>query len=607
MCGIVGYCGPGPASDILLEGLKRLEYRGYDSAGICVAEDNDFRVIKKKGKIKDLKEIVPDDLAGTAGIGHTRWATHGEVNDQNAHPHMDDTGKVVLVHNGIIENYQGIKRRLIEEGHTFVSDTDSEIIAHLIASLYHGNLEEAVRETAFLLKGTYGIAVMHKDEPGTIVGIRNGSPLVLGIGEKEMFLASDVTAILAHTKQVIYLEDKELVTITAESYKTSDFNKQEIKKKIESIGWELEQIEKDGFDYFMEKEIWEQPESVMRALQGRIDREGASAHLGGLNMTPRQLLNVKRIYIVAAGTSYYAGMVGSFLLESIARIPASTELASEVRYKNPVVEPDALYFAVSQSGETADTLYAMRELQRKGARVLGICNVVGSTIARESDGGVYIHSGPEIAVASTKAFTSQISVFYLLTLLLARMRHLSYEEGLEIVDALESVPEKIKEILAEGDSIKALAEKYARYSNFLFLGRGLNYSVAMEGALKLKEISYIHAEGYSAAEIKHGPIALINESTPSLFLVPDDKLRDKVINNIKEVKARSGKVIAVAVEGDEEVESIVDDVIWIPRANPVIYPYLMVIPLQLFAFYSALELNRNVDQPRNLAKSVTVE
>lgn len=607
MCGIVGYCGVGPASEILLEGLKRLEYRGYDSAGICIEKDNKFRVIKRKGKIKDLKEIVPDNLPGSTGIGHTRWATHGEVNDQNAHPHMDDTGKVVLVHNGIIENYQGIKKRLLEEGHTFLSDTDSEIIAHLIASLYHGNLEEAVRETAFLLKGTYGIAVMHKDEPGKIVGIRNGSPLVLGIGENEMFLASDVTAILAHTKQVVYLEDKEIVTITSGTYKTSDFNNNEVQKKVENIGWELEQIEKDGFEFFMEKEIWEQPESILRALQGRIDREGASAHLGGLNMTPRQLLNIKRIYIVAAGTSYYAGMVGAFLLESIARIPASTELASEVRYKNPVVEPDALYFVVSQSGETADTLYAMRELQRKGATVLGICNVVGSTIARESDGGVYIHSGPEIAVASTKAFTSQISVFYLLTLLLARMRHLSFEEGLEIVDAIESVPDKIKSILEKSGSIKDLAKKYAHYSNFLFLGRGLNYSVAMEGALKLKEISYIHAEGYSAAEIKHGPIALINESTPSLFLVPDDKLRDKVINNIKEVKARSGKVIAVAVEGDSEVDNIADDVIWIPKSNPVVYPYLMVIPLQLFAFYSALELNRNVDQPRNLAKSVTVE
>ncbi len=607
MCGIVGYCGPGPASEVLLEGLKRLEYRGYDSAGICVDVDSELRIIKKKGKIKDLKEIVPEDLDGHFGIGHTRWATHGEVNDQNAHPHMDDTGKVVLVHNGIIENYEGIKRRLIQEGHTFQSDTDSEVIAHLVASLYQGNLESAVRKAAFLLKGTYGIAVMHRDEPGIIVGIRNGSPLVLGIGDGEMFLASDVTAILAHTKQVIYLEDKEIVTITADTYRTSDYYEQEVEKKIESIGWELEQIEKDGYDYFMEKEIWEQPHSILRAVQGRIDREGATSHLGGLNMTPRQLLNIKRIYIVAAGTSYYAGMVGAFLLEGIARIPASTELASEVRYKNPVVEPDALYFVVSQSGETADTLYAMRELQRKGATVLGICNVVGSTIARESDGGVYIHSGPEIAVASTKAFTSQISVFYLLTLLLARMRHLSYEDGLEIVDAMEQVPGQMKKILAQHASIRSLAEKYARYTNFLFLGRGLNYSVALEGALKLKEISYIHAEGYSSAEIKHGPIALINESTPSLFLVPDDKLRDKVINNIKEVKARSGKVIAVAVEGDEEVAGIVDDVIWIPKANPVVYPYLMVLPLQLFAYYCALELHRDVDQPRNLAKSVTVE
>ncbi len=607
MCGIVGYCGPGPASEVLLEGLKRLEYRGYDSAGICVDVDDELRVIKKKGKIKDLKEIVPEDLDGHSGIGHTRWATHGEVNDRNAHPHMDDTGKVVLVHNGIIENYEGIKRRLMKEGHTFLSDTDSEVIAHLIASLYQGNLEAAVRESAFLLKGTYGIAVMHRDEPGTIVGIRNGSPLVLGIGDGEMFLASDVTAILAHTKQVVYLEDKEIVTITADTYRTSDYYEQEIEKKIESIGWELEQIEKDGYEYFMEKEIWEQPESILRAVQGRIDREGATSHLGGLNMTPKQLLNIKRIYIVAAGTSFYAGMVGAFLLESIARIPASTELASEVRYKNPVVEPDALYFVVSQSGETADTLYAMRELQRKGATVLGICNVVGSTIARESDGGVYIHSGPEIAVASTKAFTSQISVFYLLTLLLARMRHLSYEDGLEIVDAIERVPDQIKKILEKNNSIRSLAKKYARYTNFLFLGRGLNYSVALEGALKLKEISYIHAEGYSSAEIKHGPIALINETTPSLFLVPDDKLRDKVMNNIKEVKARSGKVIAVAVEGDDEVAGIVDDVIWIPKTNPVVYPYLMVIPLQLFAYYCALELHRDVDQPRNLAKSVTVE
>jgi glutamine---fructose-6-phosphate transaminase (isomerizing) len=607
MCGIVGYCGPKKAADVLLEGLKRLEYRGYDSAGICIGNKGNLQTIKRKGKIKDLREIVPPNLEGHSGIGHTRWATHGEVTDANAHPHYDDNEKISLVHNGIIENYQIIKKRLVAEGHTFKSDTDSEVISHLVANLYKGNLEAAVRETVFLLKGTYGLAVMHKDNPDKIVGVRNGSPLVLGVGENEMFLASDVTAILAHTKQVIYLEDKEIVVITADSYKTFDFHEQEIKKNIENIGWDLDQIEKDGYEFFMEKEINEQPESILRALIGRIDSDGATGHLGGLNMTPAELINIKRIQIVAAGTSYYAGMVGAYLLESIARIPSSTELSSEVRYKNPVVQSDTLYFVVSQSGETADTLYAMRELQRKGGKVLGICNVVGSTIPRESDGGVYIHSGPEIAVASTKAFTSQITVFYILTLILARMRHLSYEAGLRLVAGIESIPEKLKEILADTEDLRKIAKKYSKYENFLFLGRGLNYSVALEGALKLKEISYIHAEGYSSAEIKHGPIALINENTPSLFLVPDDDLRDKVINNIKEVKARKGKVIAVAVRGDSEIEDIVDDVIWIPKAHSLMYPYLMVLPLQLFAFYIALELERDVDQPRNLAKSVTVE
>jgi glutamine---fructose-6-phosphate transaminase (isomerizing) len=607
MCGIVGYCGPKKAADVLLEGLKRLEYRGYDSAGICVNYKGNLTTVKRIGKIKDLREIVPSNFEGHTGIGHTRWATHGEVTDANAHPHNDDTDKIVLVHNGIIENYQIIKNRLIEEGHSFKSDTDSEVVSHLIATLYKGNLEAAVRETVFLLKGTYGLAVMHKDIPDKIVGVRNGSPLVLGIGDSEMFLASDVTAILAHTKQVIYLEDKEIVVITPDSYKTFDFHEKELQKKIENIGWDLDQIEKDGYEYFMEKEINEQPASIFRALVGRIDTEGATGHLGGLNMTPVELLNIKRIQIVAAGTSFYAGMVGAYLLESIARIPASTELSSEVRYKNPVVQPDTLYFVVSQSGETADTLFAMRELQRKGGKVLGICNVVGSTIPRESNGGVYIYSGPEIAVASTKAFTSQITVFYVLTLILARMRHLSFEEGLRIVSALEGVPGKIDELLKDPSNLRSIAQKYSKYENFLFLGRGLNYSVAMEGALKLKEISYIHAEGYSSAEIKHGPIALINENTPSLFLVPDDNLRDKVINSIKEVKARKGKVIAVAVAGDDEITDIVDDVIWIPKAHPLMYPYLMVIPLQLFAFYTALELHRNVDQPRNLAKSVTVE
>jgi glucosamine--fructose-6-phosphate aminotransferase (isomerizing) len=607
MCGIVGYCGPRPAADILLEGLKRLEYRGYDSAGICVGDGEDFTIIKRKGKVKDLRDIVPEGLKGDFGIGHTRWATHGEVNDLNSHPHTDDRGDVAVVHNGIIENYTALKNKLSSEGHVFRTETDTEVIAHLIAEMYDGDLEKAVREAVYLLKGTYGIAVLHRNEPGKIVGARNGSPLVLGIGEGEMFLASDVMAMMAYTKNAVYLEDGELVSFTRDSYKMFDINDHRIEKDVEEVTWELQQLEKDGFSTFMEKEINEQSQSIKRALQGRLDLEGATAHLGGLNLTAKQLLNIRRVEIVAAGTSYYAGMVGAYLLEQIARIPAHAELSSEVRYKNPIVEPTTLYFVVSQSGETADTLYAMRELQRKGATVLGVCNAVGATIPRESDGGVYIHSGPEIAVASTKAFTSQISVFYLFSLLMARMRHYSFEEGYEFIRELEKIPSLVGNVLLRAGQVEKIARRYARHENFLFLGRGLLYPVALEGALKLKEISYIHAEGYSAAEIKHGPIALINEKTPSVFLVPNDGLRDKVITSIKEVKARNGRVIAVAVDGDEEIENIVDEVIWIPETKPLFYPFLMVVPLQLFAFYAAMELKRDVDQPRNLAKSVTVE
>jgi glucosamine--fructose-6-phosphate aminotransferase (isomerizing) len=594
---------------VLLEGLKRLEYRGYDSAGICINDgpEESLRTFKKTGKIAELAGIVPLDAAGTFGIGHTRWATHGEVNDENAHPHSDDSGKITLVHNGIVENYLPLKERLESEGHIFHSDTDSEVIAHLISDLYEGDLETAVREAIYLLKGTYGIAVVHADEPGKIVGARNGSPLVIGVGNGEMFLASDVTAMLAYTKQAIYLNDGELVCLTAETHKTYDLNKRMIKKEIHEIGWELEQIEKDDYRYFMEKEIHEQPSSISRGISGRIDLEGATGHLGGLNLNARELLSVDRVGIVAAGTSYYAGMVGAYLLESVARIQSSAELSSEVRYKNPIVTPGSLYFAVSQSGETLDTLSAMRELQRKGGKVLGVCNVVGSTIARESDGGVYIHSGPEIAVASTKAFTSQISVFYIFTLLMARMRHMSWEAGIDFARALKHIPDQIETLLKDVEPVHALARKYSRYTNFLFMGRGINYPVALEGALKLKEISYIHAEGYSSAEIKHGPIALINEETPSLFLVPDDMLRDKVITSMKEVKARKGKVIAIAVEGDQVVADIADDVIYVPHTEELMYPFLMVVPLQLFAYYCAIELGRNVDQPRNLAKSVTVE
>jgi len=607
MCGIIGYCGPKEAPRILVEGLKRLEYRGYDSAGIGVGTDGRLTVIKKAGKIRTLAEHIPEDLTGTFGIGHTRWATHGVVNDTNAHPHTDCSGRIALAHNGIIENFESLKEVLRSEGHTFHTDTDSEVIAHLIGKYYSGDLEKAVREAVSLLRGTYGIVCVHAEEPQRIVGARNGSPLVLGIGHDEMFLASDVTAIIAHTKQVVYLEDGEMASITPSDYRTSDLKDRTVEKAVEKISWELQEIERGGYTTYMEKEIMEQPESIKRAMGGRVEPEQATAHLGGLNMTTRELINIERVNIIAAGTSFYAGMVGAYLLESMARIPSFAELASEVRYRNPVVERNSLYFAVSQSGETADTLYAMKELQRKGASVLGICNVVGSSIARASDGGVYIHSGPEIAVASTKAFTSQITVFYLFCLLLARMRDMSLETGLGFVRNLQQIPEKVSQVLQSRQHIRELSQKYCGYRNFLFLGRGVNYPVALEGALKLKEISYIHAEGYSAAEIKHGPIALIGEETPSLFIVSDDHLKEKILSNMKEVKSRNGKVIAVCPKGDHEIMDVADDTIEIPSTSELFYPFLTVVPLQLFAYYCALELGRDVDQPRNLAKSVTVE
>jgi len=607
MCGIIGYTGPRIAAPILVEGLRRLEYRGYDSAGISVEHQQHLSLHKRVGKIADLRAHLPPEIPGNVGIGHTRWATHGGVTDENAHPHLDTSGDIAVVHNGIVENYTQLKRKLIDQGYTFTSETDSEVIPHLIASLYDGDLEKAVKETVLLLKGTYGIVAMHVAEPGRLVGARNGSPLVLGVGDGEMFLASDVTAIIAHTRQVVYLEDGEVISLSADSFTTSNLRNQVIEKEVDFVHWELEEIEKAGYSHFMLKEIHEQPESIRRALSGRLDHEYNTGHLGGLNLTNRELAEVHRVRIIAAGTSYHAGMVASYIMENMARIPAIAELASELRYRNPIVERDSLYFAVSQSGETADTLYAMREIQRKGGRVLGICNVVGSTIPRESDGGVYIHSGPEIAVASTKAFTSQLTAFYLFALITGRMRDLSHEAGRRFINALEAVPDQIQTILDRGEEMRQLAKKYSSFDNMLFLGRGINYPVALEAALKLKEVSYIHAEGYSAAEIKHGPIALINADTPSFFIVPDDGLRDKVINNMKEVTARQGPVIALAAEGDTEVADIASDVFFVPRAMELMYPFLMAVPTQLFAYYCALERGCNVDQPRNLAKSVTVE
>jgi len=627
VCGIIGYVGPRRATPIILEGLKRLEYRGYDSAGLAVcqaagavaasqaaeapagkgAAPATLTLVRRIGKIAELRQAVPKELAGTWGIGHTRWATHGGVTEANAHPHLDASGRIAVVHNGIIENYRSLRAALEKEGVVFKSETDSEVIPHLIAKYYEGDLEAAVRRAISRLEGTYGIAAIHADLPGVIVGARNGSPLLIGVGEGEMLLASDVGALVAHTRQVVYLNDGEVVSIDASGFRTTDREDRPVDKTIESVSWDLGAMDKGDYPTHMEKEIFEQPESIARALGGRLEAEGASVKLGGLNLDRAALRAVNRVRVIAAGTSWHAGLVGCQLLEGVARIPAGAELASELRHRNPVVERDSLWFAVSQSGETADTLHGLREAQRKGGKVLGICNVVGSTIAREADGGIYVHSGPEIAVASTKAFTSQLAAFYLFTLLMARMRDMSASEGARFSDALQSVPAKVADVLMDRDHVQKIAKKYSHSRDFLFLGRGLMYPIALEGALKLKEISYIHAEGYAAGEIKHGPIALISPEVPSVFLVPDDELRAKTLSNMKEVKARGGPVIAVGVEGDEETAALADDFIATPRMDPRFYPFTMVVPLQLFAYFCALELGRDVDQPRNLAKSVTVE
>ncbi len=607
MCGIFGYCGDKKASGILIEGLKRLEYRGYDSSGICVNENNALITYKRVGKIKALAESVPATSFGISGIAHTRWATHGGVSEANAHPHLDSQNAIAIVHNGIIENYQQLKDKLIEKGIAFQSETDSEVIAHLIAQHYTGDLTAAVKLTLPLLKGTYGLIAMHKDFPNQLVGVRNGSPLIVGIGNGEMFLASDVNAMVAYTKQVIYLNDKEIITITPDTFNTADIQDNAIEKNISTVEIDAESLDKQGFPHFMLKEIHEQPESIKRGLMGRLNAENATGVLGGLNMSAGELRNIERIVLVAAGTSYYAGATVAYLLEAITRMPAKVELSSELYHKNIIVEKNTLYFVISQSGETADTLFALRELKRKGAKVMGICNTVGSTIARETDGGVYIHSGPEISVASTKAFTSQLTALYIFTLIMARIRNMSFNQGAAFVKAFNSVPAKIEAVLTQKEIIKSIAQKYAAATTMLFLGRGINYSVAMEGALKLKELSYIHAEGFASGELKHGPIALIHAGTPCVILIPDDELFDKNVSTIKEIKARGAHVIAICTKGNKIVPTIADDIIEIPEIAPEFTPYLAVVPLQLFAYYTSVHLGRDIDQPRNLAKSVTVE
>ena len=585
-----------------------MEYRGYDSAGIAVLVGRGMIVHKAAGKISVLEGILKGHrIRGHTGIAHTRWATHGEPTSTNAHPHTDCSGKIAVVHNGIIENHVVLRKMLETEGHTFRTDTDTEVLPHLIEKLYEGNLEKAVGKALQMVEGTYGIAVICSDEPGKIVGARNGSPLLVGVNEDEFMVASDAAAVLSRTKRVVYLDDKEMAVISSDGFSTSTIDQKAVDKKVEKIEWDLVAIEKAGFPHFMLKEIFEQPQAVRDAMRGRVLPEKGTAKLGGLNMSESELRAIDRIIITACGTSWHAGMIGEYMLEDRARIPVEVEYASEFRYRNPVIRPGTAVMVISQSGETADTLAAMREARSKGARALGICNVVRSTIARESDGGVYVHAGPEIGVASTKAFSSQVTVLAILTLCLGRLRTMSRDEGIEMANGLLAIPDKIARILDKNEEIIKIAGQYYEHNNFLYLGRGVNFPVALEGALKLKEISYIHAEGYPAAEMKHGPIALIDESMPVVFICTKDSAYEKILSNMAEVRARRGKIIAVATEGDEEIRSHADHVIHVPATLEFLTPLLTVVPLQLLAYHMAVMRGCDVDQPRNLAKSVTVE
>ena len=567
-------------------------------------------VEKTKGKISDLEALIGRrEIVGSQGIAHTRWATHGAPNTDNAHPHSDCTGTIAVAHNGIIENFSAIKQQLEKEGHKFVTETDTEVVAHLIEKFYTDGvtLEEAVQHTVQQIEGTYGLVIMSEREPDKIIGVRNGSPLVVGVADGENFLASDVSAILKHTQKVVYLDDHEMVTVWSDKFITKTVENITTRKEIQQVDWDLEQIEKGGYDHFMLKEIFEQPETITNAMRGRLVHDEGIARLGGLNMTEAELREIKRINILACGTSWHAALIGEYIIEEYARIPVEVEYASEFRYRNPIVEPNTVTLAISQSGETIDTLEAMREARRRGSRVLGISNVVGSTIARESDGGVYIHAGPEIGVASTKAFTSQVTVLSSLALLLGRLRVMSRREGTEQIEYLRKLPEQVQSILEKNAQIEKISREYAKDTNFLYLGRGANFPVALEGALKLKEISYIHAEGYPAAEMKHGPIALIDDNMPVVVICPRDNAYQKILGNIQEVKARKGRLIVICNEGDSEAAAMADHVIEIPMTLDFLYPILTVIPLQLLAYHIAVLRGCNVDQPRNLAKSVTVE
>ena len=622
MCGIVGYIGPRQAVEFLISGLHRLEYRGYDSAGVAtINAAGALNVVKSAGRIERLeKKLAETPLSGSVGIGHTRWATHGAPNDVNAHPHVGDNGTLALAHNGVIENFRSIKQRLENDGYQFRSNTDTEVIAHLIdsclkeqkidgdmAAVHYQPLVAAVQTALGQLQGTYGLTIIFRDWPEVIFAARLGSPLIVGVGDGEHFLASDGSPLAGYTDKIVYLADHELAVVTADSLRVIHRDHGHVSPSVHVLEIEAGEMDLGGYEHYMLKEIFEQPESIRNAIRGRLDRDAATARFGGLNLSPQQLRSVNRILMTACGTSWHAALVGEYQIEALARLPVEVEYASELRYRNPPMDDHTLLFAITQSGETADTLAALREMKRKGCPALGICNVVGSTIAQESDGGVYLRAGPEIGVASTKAFTSQCTVLAMLALFMGRLRHLSFSAGMRIIKELEELPDKVSGALECNNAVQKIADKYAECNNFLYLGRQFNFPTALEGALKLKEISYIHAEGYPSAEMKHGPIALVDERTPSVFIMPLGQMYDKVMSNLQEIKARGGPVIAVVCQGDRDAVRLADDIIEVPAVEELFQPIVSVIPLQLLAYHIAVARGCDIDKPRNLAKSVTVE
>ncbi len=608
MCGIIGYIGKKDTLPVLIQGLRRLEYRGYDSAGIAIINDQKIQRVRSVGKIDTLAEKVKDfDLSGTVGIAHTRWATHGGVTEENAHPHVSLDGKLAICHNGIIENYRELKDELEKKGFTFVSETDTEVLAHLIGSLYSGNLVSSVEAALMRVRGTYGLVVVHADHPDMIVAARMGSPLVIGVGKGEYFVASDATPLLPYTSDMVFLDDGEVAVISRDSFETFSKTHTHVEKEVTTIEWSEAEAQTQGYPHFMIKEIFDQPTVFEDAIRGRYDLEEGTARLSGLNMTDTQMRSVKRVILIACGTASYAGMAGKYAFERLAGIPTEVDVASEFRYRDPIIDSETLVFGISQSGETADTLAALREAKRKGAFVRGIVNVVGSTIARETDGGTYIHAGPELAVASTKAYTNMVAILILYALQFGRLKRLTPATGQRVLKALLEVPHKMNRVLEMREKIKEIARTYKDYHNMYFLGRGINYPIALEGSLKLKEIAYIHSEGYQGGEMKHGPIALLSKDFPVVAIMAKDQLYEKMRSNVEEVRARGARLLLIATEGDESAKSLADDVIYVPETMELLQPLVNTLPLQIFAYEIAVALGRDVDRPRNLAKSVTVE